>query len=72
MRGVEGGGEITMKCEIDDTGLMRVSAETPLEAWALRCWVDAASVLVEDQTRREAMYWRGSKLLVATNQGKTI
>ena len=60
-----------MKCEIDETGLMIVSAETPLEAFALRTWAGAASIPVTDESRNESQYWRGSRLTVVGNLTNT-
>lgn len=53
-----------MKVEINENGQMTVSAETPLEAYALSHWSRNALVEPAAQLSGENCVWRGSALLV--------
>ena len=46
-----------MKATIDERGTLTVSAETPLEAWALRAWSDRYQKPAEPQ-------WSATTLLI--------
>lgn len=53
-----------MKVEMGETGMLTLSAETSVEAFALKKWCEAALVAQEDVMRGEACHWRGSMLMV--------
>ena len=52
-----------MKADLDENGVMRITPETPMEAFALKHWANAAWVMMDDIVRMEQGHWRGSMLL---------
>jgi len=60
-----------MKAEINENGVMRVTPETPTEAYALRRWADEAWVTMKDTLRMEDGYWRGSNLITDSTVSKS-
>lgn len=59
-----------MKAEIDSHGVVTLTAESSVEAYALRQWVVESLVMQDDVKRAEKCHWRGSRLLVSTNMAK--
>lgn len=53
-----------MRAEMNAQGVITLSPETSVEAYALSKWVAHAAVMVSDIQRAEGMYWRGSMLFV--------
>ena len=53
-----------MKVTIDSTGLMRVSPESELEEYAIRCWAAEASVFSEEGVDGDHALIRGSCMIV--------
>ncbi|ENZ79606.1 MULTISPECIES: hypothetical protein [Ralstonia] len=53
-----------MKVELTEGGQMQVSAETPLEAYALSHWTRSALIEPPAQLGGEHCLWRGSALIV--------
>lgn len=53
-----------MKATMSAAGVITLQAETSVEAYALRHWVNINLVLQDDMTRNESAHWRGSGLLV--------
>lgn len=60
-----------MKAEIDEKGQMTITAETPIEAYALRQWCREAFMDLLDGTRLdgETCVWRGSALIANAGFG---
>lgn len=52
---------------MDANGVITLSPESSVEAFALRHWTDIALVQQEDPKRREQCHWRGSRLIVSAN-----
>lgn len=52
-----------MKVEIDENGVMTITSETPIEAFALRNWSEKAEVRFEDLKRMEEVFIRGGKFI---------
>ena len=55
-----------MRAEINEHGVLRLTPDTPTDAYALKQWAISAWVTMEDVVRAENGHWRGSKLLVST------
>lgn len=57
-----------MKATIDETGMLHVVPESPLEEYALAKWGQDNYVTFTDPARIEAGYFRGSNMLVGSAQ----
>lgn len=55
-----------MMAHLDEKGVMWITPSTPTEAYALSHWVKEALVRVDDLTRNESQWFRGSKMVVVT------
>lgn len=53
-----------MKAIMDAAGVITLSPESSIEAFALRRWVDAAIIPVNDVMRCESHHWRSTYLIV--------
>lgn len=53
-----------MKATMNEDGMITISAESSLEAYALRKWTESAQINIVDVARAETGYWRDSKLMV--------
>lgn len=60
-----------MKAEIDEKGQMTITAETPIEAYALRQWAQEAFIDLTDRARvaGEIGVWRSSSLMCTSEIG---
>lgn len=58
-----------MKAELNAAGMMRITAETEMEAFALSRWIGEAGIIFDplatcECARKESMAWKGSRILV--------
>lgn len=56
-----------MKAEMSKHGIITLSPETSLEAYALELWAQRASIKANDLERCENRYWLGSRIVVSTD-----
>lgn len=56
-----------MKASINKHGVITLSAESEIEAYALNHWVKEAMFMQEDLARTEQCYVRGSRLIVSVD-----
>lgn len=54
-----------MKAEMSKHGIITLSPETSLEAYALKLWAEQASIRADDLQRCENRYWLGSRIVVS-------
>ena len=52
-----------MKVNIDENGIMTVTSETPMEAFALKSWGDKAEIRFQDLKRMGEVFIRGGKFV---------
>ncbi|WOH61940.1 hypothetical protein [Bradyrhizobium sp. BWC-3-1] len=56
-----------MIATMDTCGVITLKAETSLEGYALRKWMEQAGIQTNDMLRREQLHWRGSMLMADGN-----
>lgn len=59
-----------MKSTMDSQGVITLSAENSLEAFALQRWVEMAIIRVDDKMRCENHHWRSTYLVINTTPPK--
>ena len=52
-----------MRVSIDESGVMTVTSETPIEAFALRSWGDQSAVRFEEQSDQPEVFIRSGKFV---------
>lgn len=57
-----------MKAAMDENGVITLSAESSVEAYALDRWSREAYIRLESATLAESYFYRGSRLLVISSQ----
>lgn len=60
-----------MKAEMNSHGVITLTPENSLEAYALRQWHASANVKHRDDQRQENEHWRGSRLKVTFDMEPT-
>jgi len=53
-----------MKAELNESGVLTVTPETPTEAYAMKQWINYNYIAMRDEQRMENGCWRGSSLIV--------
>lgn len=61
-----------MLAEIDAAGVLTVSAETPLEQFALRTWWELSATVLPGTLENEREFIRGSRVIVYYGPAKLI